>query len=227
MAKTSYLNIANKVLRRINQAVITEVTTATGHARIIVDLVNEAQNVVFAEDVNWYSLYATDTFVTVASTAEYAVPSDHGRTLTMINETQDLVMVPDFIPILDSADPDGGTTGSPTHYTIQAGNYRLYPIPSGIETIRRRYYKIPTTLAANADVSDLPIEVEPALIEWVFFQMFEYLKQYDRADRSRITYEKLLKKARIVNDRVTTREDRFRPYASYSSLRSPRYPGNY
>ena len=227
MAKTSYLNMVNKVLRRINQAVITDVSSVSGHAQIIADLVNEGQNVIYAEDVNWYSLYTTDTFVTVASTDEYTLPSDHGRTLVMINETQDWIMIPDFIPVIDKANPNRSQKSSPTHFTIQGSNYRLYPTPSAVETIRRRYYAIPTALSANANTSDLPLEVEPALIEWVFFQTYEYLKQYDRADRSRISYEKYLKKARIANDRIITRMDRFSPDTGYTSLKDVTYPGNY
>ena len=227
MAKTSYLNIVNKVLRRVNQNIISDVTSVAGHADIVANLVNEAQNVVYAEDVNWYSLYTTDTFSTVASTDEYTLPSDHGRTLVMINETQDWIMVPDFISVIDSANPNRSEESSPTHFTIQGDNYRLYPTPAAVETIRRRYYKVPTALATNSDVSDLPIEVEPALIEWVFFQMYEYLKQYDRADRSRISYEKYLKKARIANDRIITRMDRFSPDMRYTSLKDVTYPGNY
>ena len=229
MAKTSYLNIVNKVLRLINNnsISITDVTTATGQAKIIADSVNEAQNVLYSEAVNWYSLYATATIATVAGTGEYGLPSNHGRTLVMINETQDYVMVEDFIKNLDIADPDRGERSSPTHFTIQAGFYRLYPIPSAVETIRVRFYKVPTSLVDKVDVSDLPIECEPALIEWVKFQTYEYLKQYESADRSRITYDRLLKRAKIANDKILDRMDSVGSVRQGSGFNAPRFPASF
>lgn len=68
MAKTSYLNLTNKILRRITQTAITDVSTATGHALIVTNLINEAQNELFTIR-NWYSLYATRIFTTTTYTA--------------------------------------------------------------------------------------------------------------------------------------------------------------
>ena len=130
MAKTSYLNLTNKILRRVNESVITDVTAATGKALIVTNLINEAQNTLYGEAVNWYSLYTTDTITTVASTGEYALPSDYGRGLVMINETSNWVMVEDFIKGIDEVDPNRDSTSPPTHFTIQGPNFRLYPIPS-------------------------------------------------------------------------------------------------
>lgn len=227
MAKTSYLNIVNKVLRKINQNTITDVTTVTGQAKIIADNVNEAQNVLYAEAVNWYSLYATATIATVASTAEYAVATNLGRVIVMINETQGNIMVEDFIRNIDIADPSRDITGSPTHFTIQAGNFRFYPIPSAIETLRYRYYKVPAALSVNSSTSDLPIECEPSLIEWTLFQTYEYLKQFESADRSRITYGSLLKRAKIANDRITDRVDTMGTSGNGYPIGAPRFPSNF
>ena len=227
MAKTSYLNHINKALRLINNNIITDVTTVTGQAKIVADFVNEAQTVLYSEAVNWYSLYATSTIPTIAGTAEYAVPSDMGRLIVMINETQDYVMVEDFIKNLDIADPNRGEQSSPTHFTIQASNFRLYPVPSAVETLRYRYYKVPATLATNSATSDLPIECEPSLMEWVKFQIYEYLKQYESADRSRITYDRLLKRAKIANDRILDRMDSVGSSGGGNGLNAPRFPATY
>jgi len=227
MAKTSYLNLVNKAIRLINNTTISDVTTVTGQAKLIADFVNEAQNVLYAEAVNWYSLYATDTITTIAGTSAYGVPADMGRIIVMINETQQYVMVEDFIKNLDLADPSGSTQSNPTHFTIQAGNFRLYPIPAAVETIRYRYYKVPATLATNSATSDLPIECEPSLIEWVKFQIYEYLKQYESADRSRITYNSLLKRAKIANDRITDRMDTVGSVRYNGGINAPRFPASY
>ena len=67
MAKQTYLALVNTILRRISQSTITDVTAATGHAKIVCDLFNEAQNALFVE-TNWYSLYKTRQFTTTTYT---------------------------------------------------------------------------------------------------------------------------------------------------------------
>jgi hypothetical protein len=68
MAKLTYLQLTNRVLKRLTQPVITDVTAATGQALIITELINEAQNFLFT-DTDWYSLYKTRKFSTVTYTA--------------------------------------------------------------------------------------------------------------------------------------------------------------
>lgn len=68
MAKTSYLNLTNKILRQINQTAITDVTAATGHALLITNYLNEAQISIYNE-VNWYSLFKSRVFRSVRYTA--------------------------------------------------------------------------------------------------------------------------------------------------------------
>ena len=63
MSKLNFLQLTNRVLKRISQAEISDVTAATGQAKIITELINEAQNELWAE-TNWYSLYKTRMFTT-------------------------------------------------------------------------------------------------------------------------------------------------------------------
>lgn len=227
MAKTDYLELTNKVLRRINQAEVTDVTALTGHSLIISNYINECQIELYNE-TNWYSLYATRDFSTVAGTAEYAVASDYGRTLDLIDMTNNRVLVEDFTRNFDESDPDEDTQGTPTHFTIQGSNYRLYPIPAGINSMRDRYFKQPVTLAANTDTSDLPIECENLLISYASWNTLNYLNLHDRADREQINYEKKLKKARIAN---TRKLDHLIKFSGLNDTRFPlipaQFPSNY
>ena len=67
MAKLTYLELVNRILRRITQTDITDVTDASGQALIIADYLNEAQNYLYTES-NWYSLFATRSWSTVTVT---------------------------------------------------------------------------------------------------------------------------------------------------------------
>lgn len=204
MAKLPYLELTNRVLRRITQSDISDVTAATGHALIITNLINEAQNQL-AMDVDWYSLYTTRTFSTVASTAEYAQASDWGKTINMIDESNNWVLIESFNRSFDEVDPDADTEGTPTHFSLTGTNYRFYPIPNGVYTIRERYWKQPTALAANSDTSDLPIEVENCIIQWALSGIYEYLNKFESADRAIAKYLKILERADAANRRKIDR----------------------
>lgn len=204
-AKLTYLQMINKIMRLITQADITDVTTATGQALIISDLINQAQNDLFNQD-DWYSLYTTTTWATVASTAEYAAfGSTDGRTIDLIDTTNDLILTEDTMRSIDSADPDSTTTGNPLYFTLANASYKLYPIPNGVYTIRERYWKSPTPLSANSSQSILPIEVENCILAYAERGINEYLNNYDKADRASVRYNKYLEDAKRVNKKKIDR----------------------
>jgi hypothetical protein len=70
MAKLTYLQLVNRVLTRITQAELSSgVSSATGQAKIISNLLNEAQNELWTEANNWHTLFKLRTFSTVTYTA--------------------------------------------------------------------------------------------------------------------------------------------------------------
>lgn len=201
MAKLTYLQLTNRVLGRITQSTISDVTAATGQALIITQLINEAQNELFTED-NWYSLYSSRSIATVASTGTYAVASDFGRNISLTDETGNRLLIEDYGKAFDEVDPDNNQTGNPRFFCLQGSNYRLYPIPAGIYTLRDRYWHVPATLATNAATSDLPIETENCIIQWSLYRVLEYLNKFEAADRARLEYVNMLKKAKEMNNKM-------------------------
>lgn len=70
MAKLTYLQLVNRVLKRITQPELTSgVSTATGHAKIIAEMINEAQIELWTDTTNWHTLYTQRNFNTLAYTA--------------------------------------------------------------------------------------------------------------------------------------------------------------
>lgn len=70
MAKSTYLQLVNKVLKRISKDELTSgVSSSTGHAKIISELINEAQVELWTETTNWHTLYTQRVFNTVTYTA--------------------------------------------------------------------------------------------------------------------------------------------------------------
>ena len=70
MAKQTYLQLVNRVLKRITQSELTSgVSSATGQAKIISELINEAQVELWTETTNWHTLYTQRIFNTATYTA--------------------------------------------------------------------------------------------------------------------------------------------------------------
>ena len=63
MAKRSYMEMTNLILRRINEDDVTTTVSMTGKASIVGDLINDGQNMLFAES-DWYTLYKERIFQT-------------------------------------------------------------------------------------------------------------------------------------------------------------------
>lgn len=280
MAKKTYLQLANAVLRMVPLPEIPAVTSLTGTNAIVVDNINQAQ-LHLSNLEQWYSLYATRSFTTTLYTAStisftdsdpdtildsasglgafesgsmvlvsgstnnsgvyevttatvgtltldssesltaeaagesititaitYGVASDHSRTIDIVDITNDLVVEEDFLRAIDSYDPDENATGNPTYYTLTGDFYKFWRIPAAVYTFRERYWKQPTTLSANGDSSDLPIEVENAIIYYSIYLTYNYLGKLEQGILAERQYKIFLKAAVEANkkkiDRIRT-----------------------
>ena len=153
MAKLTYLELTNRILRRITQADITDVTTATGQALLITNFLNEAQNVLFNEE-NWHSLYTSRTFVTADGTAEYAVASGALVAIKLRNAdgTHEIAAAGAFdvdATLYGAADGkvDDATSGSAIGKAVEAA------LADGdiVETVE---FAVLSTIAANVSIAD-------------------------------------------------------------------------
>jgi hypothetical protein len=235
VAKLTYLQLINRVLKRITQPEIITVASCTGQAKIISELINEAQNELWTETTNWYPLYATRTIATVASTATYAVATDWGRTIDMMNVTSGIMMTEDLMRSFDETDPDANQTGVPTHFAVQGEYYVLYPIPADIYSLRERYWKVPATLSVDADTSVLPLFCENFIIHWAWMSILEYMNKFEQADRIRLkiygnpaTKEKgILDKCKLANNKIVDRMIVMGGGENYGGIRPPKFPSAY
>lgn len=240
VGKSTYLELVNKVLKRITQTELaSNVSTSTGQARIISELLNEAQNELWLEANNWHSLYSTRTFATVASTATYALASDWGRTIDLMDVTNGIILKEDMMRSFDESDPDSDYTGNPTCFAIQGSYYVMYPIPSAIVTIRERYWMAPAKLSADTDVSNLPLFCENFLIHWAWMSILQYLQKYEAADRVAMKIYGnpamkdlgILQKCKSANEKIINQMFRMggnsSPINGYNGIAAPRFPSNY
>ena len=233
MAQSTYIQLVNKVLTRIGgTALSSDVSSATGNASIITELINEAQNVLFSE-ADWQTLSTTRTFVTVSGTQNYARATlasdgaDFGRGINLTDITNDKPLIEANIQDFDNIDANANSSGQPLYYAIVGSSYALYEIPNGTFTIRDRFWKVPATLSSDSDTSDLPIECEPCIINFALSRIKELLKAPIEATIYERQYAKYLEKAIASNNRKINKISVFRPTHSRHINRLPRLPSNY
>ena len=155
----TFLEIINQVLRRLREDEVVS-TNATDYSKLIGDFVNQAiHDCEHAWD--WNVLTEEITITTAASDDLYDFHTADTKILYGINDTKNWVMriIPDSyhfrLEYLDTPIND-----SPYYYTFRGknGDYsqiKLYPTPTGVETIRFLTVKYtPTKLLDGTDDSD-------------------------------------------------------------------------
>lgn len=125
-----------------------------------------------------------DTTTTVASTQEYAKPTD---CLIVLRVTYDGAKLK-RIDLTDQDALDGSayggslSTGNANSYYEFGDNVGLYPIPDDAKTLKFWYIKQPT-LKTDADIGwDVPTEFEHYLADYALYRM--YLKEQDEGRAS-------------------------------------------
>jgi hypothetical protein len=164
----TYLDIVNKVLRRLREA---EVTTVQGvgntnaYPRLIGDYVNEAKSQI-ETSYDWSALRDTLTLTTVADTFNYVLVGAENsfKTLDVFNDTSKFEMRyqtshwfnQHFLP----TDP---AKGAPSYYNYNGVDANgdtqvdIYPIPDGVYTVRFNVTNRNPELSADTDKVVIPV----------------------------------------------------------------------
>lgn len=175
----------------------------------IIQYLNDTQNDVFNEyRLNFMTTY--QDYTTAASVADITngtgLPINFLVAIDLINITNG---AHNFIPYLDLVPRDllettsNGTTISPTSTTSpeawykDAGKILMYHPPAAVLTLRLRYYKMPTQLAADADVPALPYSFQELLVVGAAYRILQVKDNYDQAGVLQNKYDEILQK--LVN----------------------------
>ncbi len=125
MAKLTYLQLVNRVLKRISLAEAATLVGATGTTAIVTELINEAQNELWTETTNWYSLFKMRRFKTAyysASTIAF-----NNATPATITDSANGFVTAGFIAgmTISVTDPNSNNTGVFVIATAAAGTLTL------------------------------------------------------------------------------------------------------
>ena len=140
--------------------------TNTYQARVK-NWLNEAQSRI-ARSVEILDLYTQSNIVTVAGTSSYALPADC-ITVDGIADPpffSDTWFEPQYKILLAKISANPVVSGHPTEYSVTATSIVFYPVPDLVYTLVLTYYKRPTDLSADGDISILPIDYHDVMVSY-------------------------------------------------------------
>lgn len=171
----------------------------------IIEYINDTQNDIFNEyRLNF--MEKTQDYTTVANVADITngigLPTDYLVAIDLLNITNNYNILIEFmdVPSLDAlfTNPSDTfqltTTNNTLYWYKYAGVINLYPTPTISYNIRLRYYKMPTLLAADADVPALPSSFREILVLGAAYRVLQVKDNYDQAAILQNKYDEILQK---------------------------------
>ena len=162
----TFLEAINQVLRRLREDSVTASNT-TAYSKLIADFVNQA--IYDTENAfDWNSLKETITITTAASDDLYDFHTAPVKIISAINDTNDTMMrvIPaEYQHRMDYLSTP--TSDSPYYYSFKGKNgnntqIQLYPVPTGIESLRFLTVKHTTAYAVDG-TDDAEVITVPSL----------------------------------------------------------------
>jgi hypothetical protein len=175
--------------------------------RFGVDVVVRVDPSVHLDGITAIATSAATTEMTVATegNAEYSLPTDYGTTFVLKDMTNNRFLTSEYDKIIDAADPDEDSSGTPLIYSVRGDHYRLYPKPSSVLIFKEAYWKLVNELSANADLYTLPEFCEPVLLKIAEAELWYYLDKTQKGDRARSRANVLLEQAKDTNENLLNR----------------------
>ena len=162
----TYLEIVNKVMRRLRENDVTSVQE-TPYSRMIGELVNVVKAEV--EDAwNWSALRSTITAYTSDTVYSYALTGFgvRSRVLDVVNDTNNNMMEYQTTEWFDKMFLGGGLeTGIPHYWNLNGvdsngdSQVDIYPVPNGLYAIRFNIVKPQDELTLDTDVIQVPYQI--------------------------------------------------------------------
>lgn len=147
----------------------------------ITDYINDAQRDVFTEyRLNF--MEATQTYTTAVNVADITngvgLPTNYTIAIDLFDVTNNEIIPYKDISYLDNLET---TNNSGRFWYKYAGTINLYPTQTTALSVRLRYYKAPTELAADGDVPLIPELYSEILVLGASIRVLETKDNYDQA----------------------------------------------
>lgn len=221
---TNYLDLTNRLLRRINEVEIeqSDFASVRGVQALAKDAIQAAINDINSMEFEWPFNAAIKTQVLTIDQEDYDFPTDlkipkwdsfylvpndslnvNGYPIRFISrDVRNLYLKNDD----DLSTPDG--IGPPTYVAEAQGfGFTLSPSPDAAYSVTYEYFLQPTQLSAYGDTSTIPAYYDEAIIQGGLYHMYMFRDNSEQADRAEQKFKKETDHMRTI---LINKDDRIR-----------------
>lgn len=187
---TTFLNLTNEVLRRLNEVQIdvNDFSTVRNVQALAKDAVNSSIREILQDAQEWYFTLQTTTQTLVSGTGVYSFPADYSkadwdtfyiRELNDTNMPQRLVLLTydEYIkyhrPNEDQAGSGGYAVPVYVYMTLDQ-KFGVSPLPDAAYVVEYRYWKFPADLSQATDTCAIPDRFKHVIIDGAMMYMMQF-----------------------------------------------------
>lgn len=219
MANTSYLNLTNRVLVRINETEITQSDFASvrGVQKLAKEAINASLQYIYSYYTNWPFLYTVGSQTLTIGQEFYDWPSNFSvadwdsfyvyadGTLRTVNTNLKEMSYSEWTKYRKEADLDSGSTGlTVPEFVFEQNDYGfgVSPSPDAAYVVKWDYYAAPTDLSAYNDTSSVPANYDEVIIQGALWHMYMFRDNSEQASIAERAFMKRLDAFKRVYDKI-------------------------
>lgn len=234
---TTYLNLTNELLRRLNEVVIDQAdfSSVRNVQALAKDAINSSIRKIIQSAQEWPFTLTTYNQTLTAGTGTYDFPSDMSsvdwesfyiKQLSSKNNTPrklDVISYTSYLESFRSSD-DTGNSGSgisvPTRvYQTQEEKFGVTPVPDDAYVIEYKYWTFPSNLSAYDDTCVIPLRFDHVIIDGAMMYMMRFRSNEQSAAVHQNDFIEGIKMMRrvLVDDPMVMRST-YNPRQLYSTI---------
>ena len=226
---TSYIDLCNQTLRRLNEVEIAEAdfSSARGVQALVKDAVKAAVAKINQAEFGWPFNAAEETDTLIVGQTEYTWPqyfkvADWNSFQIQANEnlgagykTLKFIEQDEWYSDHRDADYTAGVTGRdmPEYIFPAHGNgYGVSPSPNKAYTLKFRYFMNYSDITNATDVTRIPESYDTVLIDGALYHLYMFKDNMESAQAAFISFEKGIKDLQTlyINNNVSIRDTRIK-----------------
>lgn len=212
---STYLQLTNKVLRKLNEVELTSANfaSATGFHSLVKDLIQYAIDDINQEERQWPFNHSSYTETCVADTATYALQSDYNlidwSTFYLVEDAS-LEVSAKPLPVVDYHEwhnryragedlMDSTAIKIPALiYRTQDEKFGVSPVPDRAYSISYEYWATPTALSAYSDTTTIPSRFDRVIVSHAMMGAYDFRENYEMAGKEWSNYQRGVKNMKAI-----------------------------